>query len=355
MRSCTISQTPKPASAPPTNATTHRTTGAGRTQPRTPATRQTAPPAARKRPFNPMTPRSGCSPAYSVSHGRNAPIAIKPPPATAAKAKRRSSLGSRRARAHIKEQVDVRQDLRGDLRAGRIGGLESPYRGETLARDDLVLRRGILHADDVELPPVALDLIDDVTVGRERGVFRACAEHPREIDRRGMVDAVADHRTLERRLGGAEADRGHHKEDRNTPQPGVARPIRADLARGGGADRVAILDRRAAEEWLVIEELDRLPLQPTCGEPELGVTHLVLGLLERRSHGPRVELGRRAGVRAAGDQGRQRDAGEAMTDVGAHRYLQREGAYVETGRLYTSDRPTVTSGIRPSPPFARPT
>src|SRR5207249_6603473 len=95
-------------------ATTHRTTGAGRTQPRTPATRQTAPPAARKRPFNPMTPRSGCSPAYSVSHGRNAPIAIKPPPATAAKAKRRSSLGSRRARAHIKEQVDVRQDLRGD-------------------------------------------------------------------------------------------------------------------------------------------------------------------------------------------------------------------------------------------------
>src|SRR5881396_1878759 len=326
MRSCTISHPPKPASAPLSRATTHRTPGVGRTQPRTPATRQTAPPAARTRPFNPITPRSGCSPAYSVSQGRNAPIAIK---ATAAKAKRRSSLGSRRAGAHIEEQIDVRQDLRRDLRAGRIGGLESPHRGETLARDDLVPRRGILDADHVELPPVALDLIDDVTVGRERGVFRACAEHPREIDRRGMVDAVADHRTLERRLGGAEADRGHHKEDRNTPQPGVDRPIRADLARGGGADRVAILDRRAAEERLVIEELDRLPLQPTCGEPELGVTHLVLGLLERRSHGPRVELGRRAGVRAAGDQGRQRDAGEAMTDVGAHRYLQREGAYVE--------------------------
>src|SRR5881396_1823548 len=329
MRSCTISHPPKPASAPLSRATTHRTPGVGRTQPRTPATRQTAPPAARTRPFNLITPRSGCSPAYSVSQGRNAPIAIKPPPATAAKAKRRSSLGSRRAGAHIEEQIDVRQDLRRDLRAGRIGGLESPHRGETLARDDLVPRRGILHADDVELPPVALDLIHDVTVGRERGVFRACAEHPREIDRRGMVDAVADHRTLERRLGGAEADRGHHKEDRNTPQPGVDRPIRADLARGGGADRVAILDRRAAEERLVIEELDRLPLQPTCGEPELGVTHLVLGLLERRSHGPRVELGRRAGVRAAGDQCRQRDTGEAMTDVGAHRYLQREGAYVE--------------------------
>src|SRR5438128_1742008 len=330
MRSCTISQTPKPASAPPTNATTHRTTGAGRTQPRTPATRQTAPPAARKRPFNPMTPRSGCSPAYSVSHGRNAPIAIKPPPATAAKAKRRSSLGSRRARAHIKEQVDVRQDLRGDLRAGRIGGLESPYRGETLAGDDLVPRRGILDADHVELPPVALDLIHDVTVGRERGVFRACAEDPREIDRRWMVDAVADHRTLERRLGGPEPDRRHHKEDRNTPQPGVDGPIRAGLARGGGADRVPVLDGRAAEERLVIEELHRLPLQPTCREPEFGVTDLVLGLLERRSHGPWVQLGRRAGVRAAGDQGRQRDAGKSKTDVVAHRYLQRESAHVRS-------------------------
>src|SRR5207253_7937817 len=146
-----------------------------------------------------------------------------------------------------------------------------------------------------------------------------------------------DHRTLERRLGGAEADRGHHKEDRNTPQPGVDRPIRADLARGGGADRVAILDRRAAEKRLVIEELDRLPLQPTCGEPELGVTHLVLGLLERGSHGPRVELGRRAGGRAAGYPGRQRDTGEAMTDVGAHRYLQRESAYDEQA-VCTQDR-----------------
>src|SRR6266480_5627525 len=168
MRSCTISQTPKPASAPLSRATTHRTPGVGRNQPRRPATRQTAPPAARTRPFNPITPRSGCSPAYSVSQGRNAPIAIKPPPATAAKAKRRSSLGSRRAGAHIEEQIDVRQDLRRDLRAGRIGGLESPHRGETLARDDLVPRRGILHADDVQLPPVALDL----TAGSERALGR---------------------------------------------------------------------------------------------------------------------------------------------------------------------------------------
>src|SRR5438093_7771036 len=246
MRSCPISQTPKPASAPPTNATTHRTTGAARTQPRTPATRQTAPPAARKRPFNPITPRSGCSPAYSVSHGRNAPIAIKTPPTTAAKAKRRSSLGSRRARAHIKEQIDVRQDLRGDLRAGWIDGLEGAYRGETLADDDLVPRRGILDANDVELPPVTLDLIHDVTVGRERGVFRARAEDPREIDRRWMVDAVADHRALQRRLGRPEADRRHHIEDRNASEPRVDGPIRADLARGGGADRVPVLDRRAA-------------------------------------------------------------------------------------------------------------
>src|SRR5438094_9501256 len=355
MRSCTISQMPKPASAPPSRATTHRTPGVGRSQPRTPATRHSAPPATRMRPFNPITPRSGCSPAYSVSHGRNAPIAIKTPPTTAAKAKRRSSLGSRRARAHIKEQVDVRQDFRGDLRAGRIGGLEGAYRGETLAGDDLVPRRGILDADDVELPPVALDLIHDVTVGRERSVFRARAEHPREIDHRWMVDAVADHRTLERRLGGPEADRRHHVEDRNAPEPGVDGPIRADLARGGGADRVPVGDGRAAKERLVIEELHRLPLQPTSREPELGVTYLVLGLLERRSHGPRVQLGRCAGVRAAGDQGRQRDAGESKTDVGAHRYLQRESAHVETGRRYTSDRPTVTSGIRPNPPFARPT
>src|SRR6266700_7742306 len=144
-----------------------------------------------------------------------------------------------------------------------------------------------------------------------------------------MVDAVAHHRALERRLGGPEADRRHHVEDRNAPEPRVDGPIRADLARGGGADRVPVRDGRAAKERLVIEELHRLPLQPTCREPELGVTYLVLGLLERRSHGPRVELGRRAGVRAAGDQGRQRDACEAMTDGGAHRYLQREGAYVE--------------------------
>src|SRR5206468_10987453 len=88
-------------------------------------------------------------------------------------------------------------------------------------------------------------------------------------------------------------------------------------------------------------------------EPELGVTDLVLGLLERRSHG--LELGRRAGVPAAGHQGRQRDADESKTDFGAHSYLQRESAHVETGRLYTSDRPTATSGIRPSPPFACPT
>src|ERR1041385_271511 len=323
-----ISQTPKPASAPPSSATTQRTLGAGRSQPRTPATKQTAPPAARTRPFNPITPRSGCSPAYNVSQGRKAPIAIKAPPATAARAKRRS-LGSRRARAHIKEQIGVRQDLRGDLRARRISGLEGTYRGETLAGDDLVPCRRILHADDVELPPVALDLVHDVTVGRERGVFRAGAEHPREIDRRWMVDAVADRRTLQRRVGRPEADRRHHIEDRNAPEPGVDRPIRADLARGGGADRVPVLDRRRAEERLVIKELDRLPLQPTCREPELGVTDLVLGLLERRRHRPRVELGGRAGIGAAGDQGRQRDARESMTIVEAHRYLQGECPHVE--------------------------
>src|SRR2546425_4448971 len=87
-----------------------------------------------------------------------------------------------------------------------------------------LFRRGILDADHVELPPVALDLIHDVTVGRKRRVLRARAEHSREIDRRWMVDAVADHRTLERRLGGPEPDRRHHKEDRNTPRPGVDGP-----------------------------------------------------------------------------------------------------------------------------------
>src|SRR5437764_11404997 len=97
-----------------------------------PATRQTARAAARTRPFNPITPRSGCSPANSVSHGRNAPVAIIAPPATAARAKRRPSLRSRLARAHIEEQIDVGQDLRRDLRAGRIGGLERTHRDETL-------------------------------------------------------------------------------------------------------------------------------------------------------------------------------------------------------------------------------
>src|SRR5205823_653381 len=202
MSSCTISQAPNPADAPPSSATAQRTPEAGRSHPRMPATRQTAPPAARTRPFNPITPRSGCSPANSVSHGRNAPVAIIAPPATAARAKRRPSLGSRLARAHIEEQVDVGQDLRRDLRAGRIGGLE--------------------------------------------------------------------------------ADRGDDMEDRNVAEPGVAGPVRAALARGGRADRVPVLHRRPAEERFVIEELDRLPLQPTRREPELGVIHLILGLLERR-------------------------------------------------------------------------
>src|ERR1041384_1991393 len=43
-----ISQTPKPASAPPSSATTQRTLGAGRRPPRTPPTKHSDPPRPRR-------------------------------------------------------------------------------------------------------------------------------------------------------------------------------------------------------------------------------------------------------------------------------------------------------------------
>jgi len=92
MKSCTVSQIASPVHAHPSAATARSSPGAGRRQQRMPTTRHTAPPAASTRPFSPMTPRSGWSPANRVSQGRNAPIVISAPPATAAEATRRSRV-----------------------------------------------------------------------------------------------------------------------------------------------------------------------------------------------------------------------------------------------------------------------
>src|SRR5437879_13299682 len=193
----------------PSTATARCRPRAGRCQQRTPATRRTAPAAASKRPFSPMTPRSGWRPANKESQGRNAPVAINAPPTTAADATRRSWVDGDRATLRIpgagpnvEEEVDVGRDVPGDLRAGRIACLQGAHRGEALSRDNLVPRGGVFHPDDVELPPVPCDLVDDVTVSRERRVLRPGAEDPRHVDRGRMVDAMADHRALQRRVGG---------------------------------------------------------------------------------------------------------------------------------------------------------
>src|SRR2546425_5013670 len=234
-----------------------------------------------------MTPRSGWRPANKESQGRNAPVAINAPPTTAADATRRSWVDGDRATLRIpgagpnvEEEVDVSRDVPGDLRAGRIACLQGAHRGEALAGDDLVPRGGVFHPDDVELPPVSFDLVHDVTVGRERSVLRPGAEDPRHVDRGRMVDAMADHRALQRRVGGTKADGCHHEQRGNAPGPRIHGAVRADLALGGRADRVPVLDGRAAEERLVIEELDRVPLEPASRESEFRTVHLVLGLLE---------------------------------------------------------------------------
>src|SRR5213593_607695 len=244
-----------------------------------------------------MTPRSGWSPANKDSQGRNAPAATSAPPTRAAAATRRSGAFLMRwpwlwitaSRAHVEEEVNVGRDVPGDLGAARIGGLQGPHGGEALACDDLVPGRAILHPDDVELPPVPLRLIHDVAVGRERRVLGPGAEDAREVDRGGVVDAMAHDRALQRRLGWPEADGRHHEERRNVPGPRIGGAVGAEFAVGARANGIPVLDRRAAEERLVIEELDGRALEPACREPELGAVHLVLGLFKRRSRKPGME------------------------------------------------------------------
>src|SRR5439155_1561803 len=195
---------------------------------------------------------------------------------------------------NVEEEVDVGRDVPGDLGTGRIACLQGAHRGQALPGDDLVPRRGVFHPDDVELPPVAFDLVHDVTVGRERSVLRPGAKQAGQVDRGWMVDAMAYHGALQRRLSRTEAERRHHKQGRNAPGPRINGAVGADLAPRARADRIPIFDRRATEERLVIEELDRLPLEPACREPELGTVDLVLGLLERRRRRSRIELGRPA-------------------------------------------------------------
>jgi len=80
------------------------------------------------------------------------------------------------------------------------------------------------------------------------------------------------------------------------PGRGSAVPSEPSFAVGARANGIPVLDRRAAEERLVIEELDGRALEPACREPEIGAVHLVLGSLKRRSRKPGMELGGRTMV-----------------------------------------------------------
>src|SRR5439155_22001042 len=108
----------------------------------------------------------------------------------------------------------------------------------------------------------------------------ARAEEPWQVDRRGMVDAMADHRALQGRDGGTKADGCHHEQGGNAPGTRIHGAVGADLALGGRADRLPVFHGRTAEEGLVIEELDRVPLEPARRESEIRTVDLVLGLLE---------------------------------------------------------------------------